>query len=92
MKIKITAIILAAVCVQMSASAAGARYAPPASPRAVYSFNPGWAWHGILLATARPVFGLAAGSSSLGPGSWVGRCAIWLSSGIRLSLGSHWVT
>jgi len=41
MKIKIVSLIFAAAWLQMSASAA-ASYTPPASPRAVYNFNPGW--------------------------------------------------
>ena len=40
MKIKIVAIVLASVCLQACALAAA--YAPPASPRANYNFNPGW--------------------------------------------------
>jgi beta-galactosidase len=42
MKTKIVTIVLAAVWLQLCAAAAAATYAPPASPRAVYNFNPGW--------------------------------------------------
>jgi beta-galactosidase len=41
MKTKIIALVIAAAWLQISASAA-ASYAPPASPRATYNFNPGW--------------------------------------------------
>ena len=41
MKIKIVSLVFAAAWLQMSAFAA-ASYTPPASPRAVYNFNPGW--------------------------------------------------
>ena len=42
MKIKILSVVIAAVWLQISASAADSTYTPPASPRAVYNFNPGW--------------------------------------------------
>src|SRR5476649_498885 len=42
MKIKIISIIIAAVWLQCSASAAETTYTPPASPRSNYNFNPGW--------------------------------------------------
>jgi len=42
MNTKIVSIVFAAVWLQMSASAADSSYMPPASPRAVYNFNPGW--------------------------------------------------
>jgi len=42
MKTKIASIVFAAAWLQISASAAEAPYAPPASPRAVYNFDPGW--------------------------------------------------
>src|ERR1039457_3144801 len=34
--------ILFSACASTSASAAVSSYAPPASPRATYNFNPGW--------------------------------------------------
>jgi beta-galactosidase len=42
MKIKIIAIVIAAVGLQFCASAAAEKFTPPASPRATYNFNPGW--------------------------------------------------
>jgi len=42
MKTKIVSIILTSAWLQMCASANAASYAPPASPRVTYSFNPGW--------------------------------------------------
>jgi beta-galactosidase len=41
MKTTLLSIVIAAVWLQISASAA-ASYTPPASPRATYNFNPGW--------------------------------------------------
>jgi beta-galactosidase len=38
-KMKITSIVIAAVCLQICAAAA---YTPPASPHTDYNFNPGW--------------------------------------------------
>ena len=42
MKMKIISIIIAMVWLQISASAADAKFTPPDSPRATYNFNPGW--------------------------------------------------
>src|ERR1035438_8755067 len=42
MKTKIVPSIIAAIWLQISASAADAKFTPPASPRATYNFNPGW--------------------------------------------------
>ncbi len=42
MKIKIIFVAIAAVWLQISASAADAKFTPPDSPRATYNFNPGW--------------------------------------------------
>jgi len=42
MKTKIVSIIIAMVWLQISASAADAKFTPPDSPRATYNFNPGW--------------------------------------------------
>ena len=42
MKNKIISIITAVTWLELCAVAADSRFAPPVSPRATYSFNPGW--------------------------------------------------
>ena len=71
MKTKIVTIVLAAAWLQLCASAADAKFTPPASPRAVYNFNPGWKFiFGDQTNAALPDFDDSAWASVSLPHSW----------------------
>jgi beta-galactosidase len=71
MKTKIVTLVLAAAWLQLCASAADAKFTPPASPRAVYNFNPGWKFiFGDLTNAALPDFDDSAWASVSLPHSW----------------------
>jgi beta-galactosidase len=71
MKTKIIAIIVATVCLQISASAAAAKFTPPASPRATYNFNPGWKFiFGDQADATKPDFDDTKWDSVTLPHSW----------------------
>ena len=71
MKIKIASLVLAAVWLQLCASATAASYAPPASPRAIYNFNPGWKFvFGDQTNAGQPDFDDSAWASVSLPHTW----------------------
>jgi beta-galactosidase len=71
MKIKLIAIVIAAVGLQFCASAAAEKFTPPASPRATYNFNPGWKFiFGDQTGADQPGFDDSAWASVSLPHTW----------------------
>jgi beta-galactosidase len=71
MKAKIISIIIATVWLQIAAFAAASAYTPPASPRAVYNFNPGWKFvFGDQPGADQPDFDDSAWASVSLPHTW----------------------